>query len=189
MALFSFGLLIIVTGFLALLGFYENGTESRVVQTAARNGINSIVDSGRQAQYFYYNNTAGVQALCMTHGSTNSGPSSIFYVSGTQLNEGGWNNTTACVPASAISPASVTSPDAQVKALLLDPTDNIGGSLIPSCTTGPCPSTQLVKSIRITLKVTSNVNDLDGTGSNCSPSAPAYCVVTVLSTTLTAGEL
>lgn len=183
MAIFSFGLLVIVGGSLSLFDYYQNSIQSRAVQLAARTAINRIVITGNVASWFAYN----TNAICLSTGK-------IFYRdTGTnQLMEGGWDaSTAACNSAAAISPSPVTSSDVYISALTPEQADNYGVGNVPTpCATGPCgpPALTSHKSIRVSVRATSDITNAPPAATACPASAPATCVVATLSTTLTAGE-
>jgi len=185
MAIFSFGLLIIVGGYLALTDYYQNTVASRAVQLAARTAMNQIELTGNTASWMAYNGSA----LCMS--TPNGGK--IFYLNGAnQLMEDVWISTTACNSTGSGSP--VTSSDVKISALIPEQVDNY--SIASSAGATPCvppgncapPAPTSHKSMRVTVRATSDSADLNAAGTACLPNAPATCVVSTLSTTVTAGE-
>ncbi|HSX14532.1 MAG TPA: prepilin-type N-terminal cleavage/methylation domain-containing protein [Candidatus Saccharimonadales bacterium] len=182
MAVFSFGLLIILSGLVSLLGLYTNGRANRVVQNAARTGINMISQHGREGVSF----STGNNILCI---DTGGGSGSMFYLTPThQLMFDDWDQSQdpplGCVLAATTNqqtPMPVTSSDAPVigftaEAVTYDATNNSN-----PCTSG-CTS------VRVSLRVASTTTGLNSDSTACSASSTAACVVSTVSTTITAGE-
>ena len=158
MALFSFGLLVIVTGFLALLGYYQNGTENRIVQTAARNATIFYLDTlTHQIMQAGWNEKKG----CDGNTATTSPPLSI---------------TSPDAKVFALQPDVVGGftfyvPGRQIQSCPQNtPCDNLYGNF-------------KAHNMRVTVIVSSqDSSHLLPNGTGCLPSASAFCVVTTLST-------
>jgi len=180
LALFSFALLVVVIGFLSLLRLYQSGVSNRVTQNEARQGMDAMVQAGRQSVWFDYNNTS--QMICMFSGSSNS---MVFYISSNPLNsnrlaESVWNNPKpngSCIATNidtSVPPNYLTSNDVQVASLT-------GDGLGSNCNTHS--GSALCGWIRINLRVTSNLSGLDTAKQSCKAYA-SYCSITGLSTTV-----
>lgn len=173
MAVFSFGLLIILTGLVSLLGLYTSGRANRVVQNAARTGINMISQHALENTAF----TSGNNILCMSKG--NSG--SMFYINANRLMYVGWDPSLPCnaIPANQTgTPAAVTSSDVQVVALSAE---GISQTDINPCTSG-------CSGARVSLRVASTTTGLNVPKTACLANSSAGCVVTTVSTTITSGQ-
>lgn len=193
MTLFSFGLLVIVTGFLALLGYYQNGVENRIVQTTARNAIDAINLAGRTSKWMAYN----TNTVCISSAAGNT----IFYYDpppgSSRIWRGGWDSTKGCVASAASAAQPITSPDAPVVALQAEPSGGftffnlINGIPIQQCTINLDCSANLgyqAFNMRVAVIVTSQPSNVAPNGIGCNPSAPAFCVTVNLATDINSSE-
>jgi len=184
LAIFSFGLLIITKGMITLLGYYQNSIESRYTQQAARIGIDQVSLAATSSSWFAYN----TNAICLSNGS-------MFYLDTgvNRLMQATWDTNAACSQAVATQPSAITNSSVQVSAFIPEPTDNynpVGGAATPCVPPGNCapPALTSHQSMRLTIRVTSDKNDLDAaTGTSCAPYAPATCTISTVTTTLAAG--
>ncbi len=178
MALFSFALLVISIGFLALFRIYQSGINDRRTQLNARQAIDQIVEAARGAQGFNDVTTLNAGVLCL------DGTGKMYYVSGTALVEANWDSSQTCDATHGTSPLAITTNEVQVAALNVEQYDDLNPATGQPLLCNNLALCQL-DTVRVDVRVTINKNDLDSSG-NCKPAAAAFsCSVTPISTTIT----
>ena len=182
MALFSFGLLVIAVGFIGLFGIYQSGVVNRETQANSRVALDRIVQISRQATSFNAVPGAAAGVLCV------DGPNLKYYLdTGTnRLMEGPWNpDTSVCAAGGGVTP--ITAADVQVAAFGVEQfaynNPSPGVWVLTPCTfQGTCQ----LQDVRVDLRLTNSIADLDSTDTNCLPNRALACAVTSLSTSITA---
>lgn len=194
MALFSFALLVIAIGFLALFRMYESGIEDRHTQLNARQALDKVVQTGRQANWFAYTSNVGAHGhndvLCIS-GNT-GGSSKMYYIdtfaSPNALVEANWNPSQSCT---AVPGVSITPSDVAISSFGVEPSYVFNGAISrpaqPCGAAGGCQNNPLqqVQTVRIDISAASLPVNLDATGQNCNKTGSLACSITTLSTTVT----